>query len=241
MTKQQPPYPRFGECISALAGAIDANKTGSDVGRLAREGDFDWERLDTVIAELLVDSIATVVGDPTRQIFERWVAAVRSAYTTLVLDVSLDALGRNDVLPVLVEHFFAPAGGQLLRQISADIPGPDLQLLLADNQQPLQVTLEWLDSAVGGPVEKLLYPGSTGSARVEQEKVRKWRTGTDIPSAQSIKLFYQRLIECWKPIPACPVWLMIASALSRLKSNRRHRCGRCCTFTYKGPLRPGGP
>ena len=217
MTKQQPPYPRFGECISALAGAIDANKTGSDVGRLAREGDFDWERLDTVIAELLVDSIATVVGDPARQIFERWVAAVRSAYTQLVLGVSLDALGRNDALPVLVEHFFAPAGGQLLRQISADIPGPDLHLMLADNQQPLQVTFEWLDSAVGGPVEKLLYPGSTGSARFEQEKIRKWRTGTDIPSAQSIKLFYRRLIECWKRIPACPVWLLIGSALSRLE------------------------
>ena len=62
MTKLQPPYPRFGECVSALAGAIDANKTGSDVGRLAREGDFDWERLDTVITELLVDSLATVVG-----------------------------------------------------------------------------------------------------------------------------------------------------------------------------------
>ena len=217
MKKLQPPYPRFGECISALAGAIDANKTGSDVGRLAREGDFDWERLDTVIAELLVDSMATVVGEPARQIFEHWVASVRSAYTELVLGVSLDALGREDALPVLVEHFFAPAGGQLLRQVSADIPGPDLQRLLADNQQPLQVTLEWLDSAVGGAVEKLLYPGSTGSARVEQEKVRKWRTGTDIPSAQSIKLFHQKLTERWKPIPACPVWLMIASALSRLE------------------------
>lgn len=217
MRRQQPPYPRFGECISALAGAIDANKTGSDVGRLAREGDFDWERLDTVIAELLVDSMATVVGEPARQIFEHWVASVRSAYTELVLGVSLDALGRKDALPVLVEHFFAPAGGQLLRQVSTDIPGPDLQRLLADNQHPLQVTFEWLDSAVGGPVEKLLYPGSTGSARIEQEKVRKWRTGTDVPSAQSIKLFYRRLIECWKPIPACPVWLMIASALSRLE------------------------
>ena len=102
MTRQQPPYPRFGECISALAGAIDANKTGSDVGRLAREGDFDWERLDTVIADLLVDSSATVVGDPAHQIFARWVSSVLSAYTRLVLGVSLDTLGRNDALPVLV-------------------------------------------------------------------------------------------------------------------------------------------
>lgn len=217
MTKQPPPYPRFGECISALAGAIDANKAGSDVGRLAREGDFDWERLDTVIDELLIDSSAAVLGDTAHRIFLQWISSVRSAYTQLVLGVSLDALGRKDALPVLVEHFFAPVGGQLLRQVSAELPGPDLQRLLDEGQQPLQLTFEWLDSAVGGPVEKMLYPGSTGSARVEQEKVRKWRTGTDIPSAQSIKLFYRKLVECSEPIPACPVWLLIASALSRLE------------------------
>lgn len=241
MTRQQPPYPRFGECISALAGAIDANKTGSDVGRLAREGDFDWERLDTVIADLLVDSSATVVGDPAHQIFARWVSSVLSAYTRLVLGVSLDTLGRNDALPVLVQHFFAPAGGELLQQVSAEIPGPDLQRLLADSQQPLQVTFEWLDCAVGGPVEKLLYPGSTGSARVEQEKVRKWRTGTDIPSAQSVKLFYRRLIECWKPIPACPVWLMIASALSRLERQSATPLRSLMLPYAQGSTPPGRP
>jgi Ankyrin repeats (3 copies) len=217
MKKQLPPYPRFGECVSALAGAMDTNKTGSDVGRLTREGDFDWERLDKVIDELLVDGSAAVVGDTAHRIFVRWVSSVRSAYTRLVLGVSLDALGRSEALPVLVAHFFAPAGGQLLRQVSSELPGPDLHRLLDDGQQPLQVTLKWLDSVVGGPVEKLLYPGSTGSARVEQEKVRKWRSGTDIPSAQSIKLLYRKLVECWKPIPACPVWLLIASALSRLE------------------------
>ena len=158
MTKQLPPYPRFGECISALAGAIDANKDGSDVGRLAREGDFDWERLDTVIDELLIDSSAAVLGDTAHRIFVQWVSSVRSAYTQLVLGVSLDALGRKAALPVLVEHFFAPAGGRLLQQVSAELPGPDLLRLLADSEQPLKVTFEWLDSAVGGPVEKLLYP-----------------------------------------------------------------------------------
>ena len=44
MTRCLPPYPRFGECISVLAGALDINKVESDVGRLAREGDFDWEQ-----------------------------------------------------------------------------------------------------------------------------------------------------------------------------------------------------
>jgi len=68
MTRALPPYPRFGECIAVLAGALDINKAGSDVGRLAREGDFDWEKLDTVIQELLVDGCARVVGDAAQRI-----------------------------------------------------------------------------------------------------------------------------------------------------------------------------
>lgn len=49
MNSKLTPYPRLGECIGAMAGALDVKKVGSDVGRLAREGDFDWEKLDGVI------------------------------------------------------------------------------------------------------------------------------------------------------------------------------------------------
>lgn len=84
---------------------------------------------------------------------------------------------------------FVPAAANLLQQLHNAIPGPNLQQLLAKELDPVRVALEWLDSLVGGPVEKLLYPGSTGSARTEQEKVRKWRNGIDLPSSQSIRLF----------------------------------------------------
>ena len=217
MTKSLPSYPRFGECIAALAGALDINKAGSHVGRLAREGDFDWERLDTVIHELLVDGSARVIGDAARNILLPWIASVRGAYTRVVLDVPLDSVGRSDALPILVEKFFVPAAANLLQQIHAAMPGPNLQLLLAKELDPVRVTLEWLDSLVGGPVEKLLYPGSTGSARTEQEKVRKWRNGTDVPSSQSIQLFCREFDECWKKTPPCATWLLISSALSRLE------------------------
>ena len=217
MTKSLPPYPKFGECISVLAGALDINKAGSDVGRLAREGDFDWEKLDTVIQELLVDGSARVTGDAARNILLPWIASVRGAYTSVVLDVPLDSVGRSDALPILVEKFFVPAAANLLKQIHAAMPGPNLHLLLAKELDPVSVTFEWLDSLVGGPVEKLLYPGSTGSARTEQEKVRKWRNGIDLPSSQSIQLFCRKLDECWKMTPSCTTWLLISSALSRME------------------------
>lgn len=217
MTRSLPPYPRFGECIAALAGALDINKAGSDVGRLAREGDFDWEKLDTVIQELLVDGRGRVIGDAAQRVLLPWLVSVREAYTRVVLDVPLDSVGRSDALPILVEKFFVPAAANLLQQIHAAMPGPNLQVLLAQELDPVRVTLEWLDSLVGGPVEKLLYPGSTGSARTEQEKVRKWRNGIDLPSSQSIQLFCRKLDECWKKTPSCTTWLLISSALSRLE------------------------
>lgn len=216
MTRALPPYPRFGECVAVLASALDIKKTGSDVGRLAREGDFDWEKLDAVAQELLVDGCAWVVGDTAQRIIAPWLASTREAYARVVLDVPLDAVGRSDTLPVLIEKFYAPAAAALLRQVHNAMPGPDLKALLADGSDPVKVTLEWLDAIVGTPVEKRLYPESTGSDRVEQEKLRKWRSGVDIPASQSIKLLCTRLDARCASVESCAMWLLISSALARL-------------------------
>lgn len=217
MTKVLPPYPRFGECISALAGALDINKVGSDVGRLAREGDYDWEKLDTVLQGILVDGCARVIGEAAQRLFAPWLASVRDAYANLVLDVPLDAVARSDALPVLIEKFFAPKVAKLLLQVQTAMPGPSLDVLLAEGNEPVRVTFEWIDCILGDSVEKLLYPGSTGSDRVEQEKVRKWRSGVDIPSSQSIKLLCKQLTERCEKAGSSAMWLLISSALARLE------------------------
>lgn len=217
MTRALPPYPRFGECIAVLAGALDIKKAGSDVGRLARDGDFDWEKLDAVVQELLVEGCARVIGAAAQGIFAPWLVSVREAYARVVLDVPLDAVGRSDALPILIEKFFAPAAAALLQRVHTAMPSPDLKRLLAEGDGPVKATLEWLDGMFGAPVEKMLYPESTGSDRVEQEKLRKWRNGIDIPSSQSIKLLCKHLDERCAPVESCAMWLLISSALARLE------------------------
>ena len=129
-----------------MAGALDIKKTGTDVGRLSREGDFDWEALDAVISDLLVEGSASVMGDDAaHRIIAPWLSKVRYAYTRLVLDVPLDALGRSDTLPILVEEFFAPAAANLLQCANSAMPGPDLRQLLDESRSPVAVTAYFSD------------------------------------------------------------------------------------------------
>lgn len=217
MSDNLPPYPRFGECIAVLAGAFDIKKAGSDVGRLARAGDFDWERLDAVVDVLLIDGLTGVIGDAARRVLLPWLTTLRDDYTAMVLDVPLDGLDRAGALPILVDTFFAPAVADLLWRAHGDMPGPELGQLTSADRNPLEVTFQWLDELLGQGFEKVLYPQSVGPDRVEQEKLRKWRTGVDTPSTQSLKLLRQGIQR--SPMEgkdaAVALWMTLASALTR--------------------------
>ena len=220
MSESLPPYPRFGECIAVLAGVLDIKKAGSDVGRLARKGDFDWEKLDAVVDELLIQGLASVIGDSVHRIVEPWWNAIKDEYTALVLDVPLDALDRASSLPILIDSFFAPAVAGMLLRATRELPGPDLRQLTSADQLPLAVTFQWLNGLLGSGFEKVLYPQSTGPDRVEQEKLRKWRTGPYTPSTQSIKLL--RALMQTSPAmagkaEAAALWLTLAAALTRIE------------------------
>ncbi len=203
-----------------LAGALDIKKTGSDVGRMSREGDFDWAKLDGVIQDLLIDGSTWVIGEAAHRIIAPWLSDVRDGYTSLLLDVPLDAVSRSDALPILVEEFFVPFAANLLQRANRAMPGPDLRLLLDEGRAPVAVTIRWLDGVVNAPLEKVLYPKSTDPDRVDQEKTRRWRTGVDVPSSQGVKLLHQRLQTVQadaKGASGAALWLTLASAITRLE------------------------
>ena len=220
MTSALPPYPRLGECVSAIVGALDIKKVGSDVGRLAREGDFDWEKLDAVIQTVLLEGTERYYGKTAHKLVLAWFAEVKESYCHLLLDVTLDSVGRDDTLPILIEDFFIPFVAQFLLKAQALSPGPDLSLMLSTADSPLAVVFGWLDGYLQGPTEKLLYPESTGTDRTDREKVSKWRNGIDLPSAQGIKLFSQRVLDVKRDSTkgsTAALWLMIATALTRFE------------------------
>ncbi|MEW6315815.1 MAG: ankyrin repeat domain-containing protein, partial [Pseudomonadota bacterium] len=215
MNQAGTPYPRMGECIRALVGALDLKFSDRDVDRLAREGDFDWEKIDKVVQVLLLDGVTRIVGADAETLIKPWVLALRESYCSLVLGVPLDGLGRVQSLPVLVEDFFVPSAATLLRSIHKHRNGPELGHLLDANHPPAGVVLSWLDELVGERVDKLVYPGTTGTDRAYRDKLLKWRSGVDLPSSQSIQLFVDglRKLAGNDLAVSAGLWLLVALAL----------------------------
>lgn len=218
MNTKSTPYPKLGECIDVLATVLDLIKADSDVGRLAREGDFDWEKVDKVIQTLLLEPTERYYGVAATKLVGPWLSEVRGSYCKLILEVSLDSVDRDETFPILIEDFFAPLAAQLLLNVHDQMPGPDLPCLLDAAKKPMAVVFQWLDVQLGESTEKLLYPQTTDSDRVDREKIRKWRNAVDLPSAQSIKLFTEKLRDARDKAALAEttaIWLMIAAALTR--------------------------
>ncbi|AXW32898.1 hypothetical protein CJO88_05840 [Ralstonia solanacearum] len=217
MRQAAPPYPRMGECIRALAGALDVKYSDRDVDRLAREGDFDWAKIDEVIQKLLLGGMARVLGADAETLIKPWLLDLRDSYSRLVLGVPLDALDRSQSLPVLIEHFFVPSAANLLMSLHKRRGGPDLHRLLDEKRMPVAVVLDWLSEAVGGPIDTLLYPTSTGTDRTERDKLGRWRSGIDLPSSQSVQLLVTALRkQSGDDLAASAgLWLLVGGALAR--------------------------
>jgi len=213
------PYPRLGECVRALAGALDSKTGNRDVDRLAREGDFDWSRLDGVVQELLIEGTTRLLPPRSRQELESWLYSTRSAYCGVVLETALDSIDRELALPVLIEEFFAPRAVQLLLHLDQACEGPGLARLVCATGSPVTETLDWLDAMLGEPIDKMLHPDSTGESKSARDKIGKWRSGVDLPSALSLKLLTDSLRSHPKGqacADAASVWLLVARALTYL-------------------------
>lgn len=222
-TETSPPYPRLGEIYRALAVAVDTKTGNRDIDRLAREGEFDWSLLPTLGEELVVRPLAKNVDRDFAELVAQSIAYVHASYVNLVSTVPLDSLNRNEALPILVEHYFAPHALGLIYGAKKGFGGPDLTKLFDPDLHPVAVVLEWLDQGEQRPLAGLAFPDATTADRAEFEMVRKWTNGTNLPDRQSIVRFGTELSKAGgvqaDKIQSLRIWLIIARALAHLEKD----------------------
>ncbi|BDT70154.1 hypothetical protein os1_43470 [Comamonadaceae bacterium OS-1] len=225
MKTDLPPFPRLGELYRVLANALDTRSSADaqharNVDRLARDADFDYALLQLAAEQLLGQALRKYAGAELANAVVNSVRSLTEDYAGLVAAVPLDGLGREQALPILVEHWFVGAGAAFLLNARKSWDGPDLRCLLAPAIEPIAVVLDWLDSdlnGLGSQWVKALYPGSTGANRYMQNQLSRWRRGEHLPTLQSVNLVAKDMAARWpgkqKQVMNFKRWCVLALAL----------------------------
>lgn len=216
---ETPPYPKLGEIYRQIALALDTKAKNRDVDRLAREGEFDWSVLSTLAEELLTAPLRKFAGPVFATFIERHLQHIHKEYVELVLTVALDSLNRDEALPLLIEHFFAIHGANLLKQMAGKFDGPDINTLLDPKYHPVLVVLRWIGNGDVPQLLKAVYPNTTDADKTQRDTVARWATGQQLPDLQSIKRFTDSLkMSRAAQVENARVWLLIARALAFLET-----------------------
>lgn len=214
-----PPYPRLGEIYNALAQALDTKPKDRDVARLAREGDFDWSRLANLREKLILAPLRRYVGDEAFvHELDRFILHVHANYLGMVSKISLDGMNRDEALPILTEHYFAPQTVGFLDAIWTE-DAPDSSSFLSPEEYPLEVVFNWADPGGSRVLAKAAFPETSDLALDNREKVTRWADGTQLPDLASLKLFVDALAKNGtdaqkRKAPALLKWLLLARALT---------------------------
>lgn len=225
-----PPYPRLGEALRFLSGALDTKRRNRDIDRLAREGDFDWELISGLIDELIVEPLARQIDPPFANLVGQWLAFVKDEYVRSLRTISLDALSREEALPLLERHLFSAWVANLLVITKDRFGGPDLRLLLAPNEthsplfpevNPIDAVFLWIEHTAGirgGALTNLFYSIHDGDPG-QRDQVERWRKGKYLPDLGSVVIVlnsWERLRIRHPNMPShvnCLRWLLVARAI----------------------------
>lgn len=219
----QPPYPRLGECYRLLAKALDTKSGNRQIDRLAREGDFDWQLIPQLREDFIWDPLSKRAGEPFAHFLMASVETLHEGYVRLVKTIQLDALTRSQSLPALISNLYAPYAASFLLEMRKAIPSPPIVAMLDTQRNAIDVVFDWLESELDIAPKQLglrLYPDSTGVNKNGRQDLQRWRTGTQLPSLNSITLITNELLNHYPNrvhlISAGREWLITARVLSYL-------------------------
>lgn len=217
-----PPYPRLGELYRVFAGALDTKARDRNVDRAAREGEYDWALPRTLLKTLITDPLSDASDHDFADLVTKFVGHLQNRYLQLVADVPLDALTRDDALPLLIEHYFAPEGAALLLGLRKAFDGPDLMVLLDPERRPMAVVVDCFETQIGRDLAKAAFPESIGTDRQDRDLIARWVGGAQLPDLQSIKRFVRALSSHNDSINAKQIanlrrWMIVTRTLTWLE------------------------
>lgn len=216
-------YPTLGEALRFFIGAFDLRNRGEvrDTKRLdraAREGDFDANLFDELIGSLVRKPMEDQGDAEFGELLASFAVQYKGWYLKMVGTVSVDALTREHLLPILVQHIFPPAAAAFLRRAFENGFGPSPELLLADplpltgkpaRVNPILVALEtylWEHRLPIDDVLEAFQPRRNDPDRRKRAAAQDWLAGQHVPDMPTLLEFVSaaadsRIFKQWENRP----------------------------------------
>lgn len=144
----------------------------------------DYRQVDLMIDNVLVEQLSQRVSPELGEAIGRELKWLIDEYLALVSMKSVGALTREQLLPVLLEHWFVPNGLIAFKKLLSDLPMlPSPFLFIGNSQRALENAFCWIEENIGG--------WSTFKSELPKEKkdqISNWRKGKYLPDLVSLRL-----------------------------------------------------
>lgn len=219
------PFPTVGELVRYIARAFDIKNTNKKLDTFAQDVDFNWLNEGEVIDEGIFEPLKQHVGAPFSEWLIPHIKKILVTYKNLVLAANVDALKREDVMPILINELFVTQVSAILKSAEERFNFPCTQLLTTENRTTFSLVLKSLSEdqdliqTLGRVYADDFSKTLNGSDRRtnKHEQFNDWLEGTNIPDLSSLKLLTKTIvIKLPKTNPHIMQCLTIARAIDWL-------------------------
>lgn len=178
------PFPNVFEIIRYLALSLDVKMSNKKLDDLVGDPFSDYRQIDIMVDSVLVEQLSQKVSPDIGKAIGCELKWLLGKYLTLVSMKPVDGLTREEVLPVLLEHWFVPNGLIAFKKVISDLPMlPSPFLFIGNSQRALENVFGWIEDNIDGWSDfKSELP------KEKKDQISNWRKGKYLPDLQSLSL-----------------------------------------------------
>lgn len=178
------PFPNVFEIIRYLALSFDVKMSNKKLDDLTRDPFADYRQIDLMINSVLIEPLSKRITSDFGRSFGKEIRNFIEAYLKLVATQSVDGLTRNQVLSVLVTHWFVPYSLLALKNILLAHPNmPSPILFLGNRDNAIASVFVWIEDNISNWSK---YKSTW--VKEKKDQYDSWKKGDHLPDIQSIEL-----------------------------------------------------
>ncbi len=180
----QTPFPNAFEIIRFVASSFDTKASNKQLDDLARDVFADYRQVDSMLQSVVINPLAKYVSPDFAKELGAQLHLLLEDYLKMVSLKSVDGIKREQVLPVLMSHWFVPNTLKALNKTLSNLPDmPSSFLLLGNTQRAVANVLVWVKENIEGWADFI-----ASLPKEKKDQLVNWSKGKYLPDLQSLNL-----------------------------------------------------